>query len=92
LTVTTLTLDEKPAAPSLEHARSRKFWRDAGDPLLIPCVSKEGTIAVMAIGRQSKHEPPAAKDMALLSAVARTGRDFRAGERRTVPSTAYEGG
>ena len=36
----------------------------------MPCVSKEGTIAVMALGRKASAEPLSSEDMALLAAVA----------------------
>jgi hypothetical protein len=45
-------------------------WRDAGIHYFVPCVSKEGTIAVMALGRKPHFEPLSSEDMALLSAVA----------------------
>jgi two-component system, NtrC family, sensor kinase len=45
-------------------------WRDAGWHAFIPCVSKEVTIGVLAIGRRARHEPLSSEDMALLGAVA----------------------
>ncbi len=45
-------------------------WRDAGLQCFIPCVSKEVTIAVLAIGRRPRSEPLSSEDMALLGAVA----------------------
>jgi len=45
-------------------------WRDAGIHYFVPCVSKEGTIAVMALGRKPHLEPLSSEDMALLAAVA----------------------
>ncbi len=45
-------------------------WRDAGIHYFVPCVSKEGTIAVMALGRKPRFEPLSSEDMALLAAVA----------------------
>ena len=47
-----------------------EFWRDAGLYYFVPCVSKEGTIAVIALGRKDTGEPLNSEDMALLSAVA----------------------
>jgi PAS domain S-box-containing protein len=47
-----------------------EFWRDAGLYYFIPCVSKEGTIAVLALGRKSTGEPLNSEDMGLLGAVA----------------------
>src|SRR5204862_5869823 len=46
------------------------FWREAGIHYFVPCVSKEGTIAVMALGRKASNEPLSSEDMALLAAVA----------------------
>jgi PAS domain S-box-containing protein len=47
-----------------------EFWRAAGLSYFIPCVSNEGTIAVLAIGRKETGEPLNSEDTALLSAVA----------------------
>src|SRR4051812_18430960 len=47
-----------------------EFWRDAGLYYFVPCVAKEGTIAVLAVGRKDTGEPLNSEDMALLSAVA----------------------
>ena len=53
------------------HDRARSaFWRDTGIHYFVPCVSKEGTIAVMALGRKESGEPLNSEDMALLAAVA----------------------
>jgi len=74
----TLALDETLALRRLD-AREVEFWRDAGIHYFVPCVSKEGTIAVMALGRKLGEpklgrgvgaEPLSSEDMALLSAVA----------------------
>ncbi len=45
-------------------------WRDAGWHAFVPCVSKEVTIGVLAVGRRGRYEPLSSEDMALLSAVA----------------------
>jgi PAS domain S-box-containing protein len=45
-------------------------WRDAGLHYFVPCVSKEGTIAVMALGRRPSGEPLSSEDGALLAAIA----------------------
>ena len=45
------------------------FWRQHGVFYFLPCVSKEGTIAVMALGRRTNGEPLSSEDLALLSAV-----------------------
>ena len=65
----TLTLDDALAARRVD-ARDLEFWREFGIHYFIPCVSKEGTIAVMALGRKASAEPLSSEDMALLSAVA----------------------
>ena len=65
----TLTLDDPLALRRLD-VREVEFWRDAGIHYFVPCVSKEGTIAVMALGRKASAEPLSSEDMALLSAVA----------------------
>jgi two-component system NtrC family sensor kinase len=75
----TLVLDETPALRRLDP-REAEFWRGAGIHYFVPCVSKEGTIAVMALGRKpgppklgeggASAEPLSSEDMALLSAVA----------------------
>jgi two-component system NtrC family sensor kinase len=65
----TLALDEILALRRLD-VREIDFWRDAGIHYFVPCVSKEGTIATMALGRKASAEPLSSEDMALLSAVA----------------------
>ncbi|MEW5983935.1 MAG: ATP-binding protein [Acidobacteriota bacterium] len=47
-----------------------EFWRDHGIHYFIPCVSKQTTIAVLALGEKERHEPLSSEDMALLVAVA----------------------
>ena len=65
----TLTLDDALAARRVD-ARELEFWREYGIHYFVPCVSKEGTIAVMALGRKASAEPLSSEDMALLAAVA----------------------
>jgi two-component system, NtrC family, sensor kinase len=65
----TLVLDD-PLAQRRVDVRELEFWRDAGIHYFVPCVSKEGTIAVMALGRRPSAEPLSSEDMALLAAVA----------------------
>jgi two-component system NtrC family sensor kinase len=65
----TLALDEILALRRLDM-REVDFWRGAGIHYFVPCVSKDGTIAVMALGRKASTEPLSSEDMALLSAVA----------------------
>lgn len=45
-------------------------WKEVGVHYFVPCVAKEGTIAVMALGRRTSGEPLSSEDMALLAAVA----------------------
>ncbi|MBA2303896.1 MAG: PAS domain-containing protein [Acidobacteria bacterium] len=65
----TLTLDD-PLSQRRIDARELEFWREVGIHYLVPCVSKDGTIAVMALGRKASSEPLSSEDMALLAAVA----------------------
>ena len=65
----TLSLDE-PLTQRRIDARELEFWRELGIHYFVPCVSKEGTIAVMALGRKGTTEPLSSEDMALLAAVA----------------------
>ncbi len=65
----TLVLDD-PLAQRRLDTREVDTWRDAGVHYFVPCVSKEGTIAVMALGRKASNEPLSSEDMALLTAVA----------------------
>jgi two-component system NtrC family sensor kinase len=64
-----VALDD-PTAVGRFAAEEIEFWRDAGLYYFIPCVSKEGTIAVIALGRKVSGEPLSSEDMGLLSAVA----------------------
>jgi two-component system, NtrC family, sensor kinase len=45
-------------------------WRSAGWHAFVPCVAKEVTIGVLAVGRRARLEPLSSEDMALLGAVA----------------------
>jgi PAS domain S-box-containing protein len=47
-----------------------EFWRAHGVHDIIPCVSKQTGIAVLALGRKERGEPLSSEDMALLVAVA----------------------
>ena len=62
-------LDDMLAQRRLD-VRELDFWRAAGIHYFVPCVSKEGTIAVMALGRRVTADPLSSEDMALLAAVA----------------------
>ena len=65
----TVALDD-PIAAARFAAEDVEFWRDEGLYYFIPCVSNEGTIALLALGRKTSGEPLHSEDMALLSAVA----------------------
>jgi PAS domain S-box-containing protein len=65
----TLSLDDNLPLRRIEM-REVEYWRDTGIHYFVPCVSKEGTIAVMALGRKASAEPLSSEDMALLAAVA----------------------
>jgi PAS domain S-box-containing protein len=65
----TLSLDD-PLTQRRLNSRELDFWRELGIHYFVPCVSKEGTIAVMALGRKASTEPLSSEDMALLAAVA----------------------
>ncbi|MSO48817.1 MAG: PAS domain S-box protein [Acidobacteria bacterium] len=45
-------------------------WRLAGWHAFVPCVTKQATIGVLAVGRRARFEPLSSEDMALLGAVA----------------------
>jgi two-component system NtrC family sensor kinase len=64
-----IALDD-PMAVSRFAVEEIEFWRDAGLYYFVPCVAKEGTIAVLALGRKDTGEPLNSEDIALLSAVA----------------------
>jgi two-component system NtrC family sensor kinase len=64
-----ITLDDPHAHRRLDSADLER-WRAAGIHYFIPCVSKEGTIAVMVLGGKASAEPMSSEDMALLAAVA----------------------
>ena len=45
------------------------YWRLRGVHYFVPCVSKGGTIAVLALGQRGQGEPLSSEDLGLLSAV-----------------------
>ncbi len=61
---------DDPIAVGRYAAEEIEFWRDAGLYYFIPCVAKEGTIAVLALGRKGTAEPLNSEDIGLLAAVA----------------------
>jgi len=64
-----VTLDD-PTAVGRFAVEEIEFWRDAGLYYFVPCVAKDGTIAVLALGRKNTGEPLSSEDMALVAAVA----------------------
>jgi PAS domain S-box-containing protein len=64
-----VALDD-PTAVGRFAVEEIEFWRDAGLSYFVPCVAKEGTIAVLALGRKDTGEPLSSEDTGLLAAVA----------------------
>jgi two-component system, NtrC family, sensor kinase len=65
-----VALDD-PVAVGRFSAEEIEFWRDAGLYYFVPCVAKEGTIAVLALGRKNAGGGHlTSEDTALLAAVA----------------------
>jgi len=64
-----VALDD-PIASARFAAEEVEFWRDASLYYFVPCLAKEGAVAVLAVGRKETGEPLNSEDMALLSAVA----------------------
>ena len=65
----TVMLDE-PASARRHPEDEVAFWRNRGLHYFVPCVSEEGTIAVLALGGKPSGEPLSSEDVALLAAVA----------------------
>ena len=65
----TVMLDE-PASVRRHPDEEVDFWRTQGIHYFVPCVSEEGTIAVLALGAKTSGEPLSSEDVALLAAVA----------------------
>lgn len=65
----TVMLDE-PVSARRHPEEEVVFWRDQGIHYFVPCVSKEGTIGVLALGTKTNGAPLSSEDVALLSAVA----------------------
>jgi PAS domain S-box-containing protein len=64
-----VALDD-PVAVGRFTAEEIEFWRDAGLYYFVPCVAKEGTIAILALGRKQAGGHLTSEDTALLAAVA----------------------
>ena len=65
----TVLLDD-PASARRHPEAEVAFWQDEGIQYFVPCVSEEGTIAVLALGAKTSGEPLSSEDVALLTAVA----------------------
>ena len=63
-----VALDD-PMAVSRFAVEEIEFWRDAGLYYFIPCVTNEGTIAVLALGQRNSGESLSSEDMGLLETV-----------------------
>jgi PAS domain S-box-containing protein len=61
---------EDPSVARTVGSEETEFWREHEINCLVPCVSKEGTIAVLALGRKASGESLNSEDLALLMAVA----------------------
>ncbi len=61
---------DDPVTPRRVPAEEIARWREVGLHYFVPCVSQQGTIAVLALGRKAHGEPLSSEDMALLAAVA----------------------
>jgi PAS domain S-box-containing protein len=64
-----VALDD-PIASTRFPVEEIEYWRDSDLYYFIPCIAKEGTIAVLAVGRKDTGEPLNSEDMGLLGAVA----------------------
>ncbi|HNV02693.1 MAG TPA: ATP-binding protein [Vicinamibacterales bacterium] len=64
-----VALDD-PASARRAGAEDVEDWRGRGVHYVVPCVSKQTTVAVLALGRKERGEPLSSEDMALLLAVA----------------------
>jgi PAS domain S-box-containing protein len=64
-----VALDD-PIASTRFAVEEVEFWRDSGLYYFVPCIAKEGTMAVLAVGRKDTGEPLNSEDMSLLGAVA----------------------
>ena len=64
-----VALDD-PGASRRLPAEELAEWRDAGIHYFVPCMSKDGVIAVIALGQKGSGEPLSSEDIALVAAVA----------------------
>ena len=63
-----ISLDD-PTLHGAFPAEELAYWRLRGVHYFVPCVSKGGTIAVLALGQRGQGEPLSSEDMGLLAAV-----------------------
>ncbi len=63
-----ISLDD-PRLHGAFPAEELAYWRLRGVHYFVPCVSKGGTIAVLALGQRGQGEPLSSEDMGLLAAV-----------------------
>ena len=68
------------------RATRPRDWRDAGLYSFVPCVSKDATIAVLAVGRRPHGEPLNSEDMTLLARRRRRRRRRRSRTRGCTTS------
>jgi hypothetical protein len=61
---------EDPLAARRFSAREVGAWQERGVHCFVPCVSKSGTIAVLALGGKESGEPLSSEDLELVQAVA----------------------
>jgi len=64
-----VALDD-PAAVGRFSVEEIEYWRDTGLYYFVPCEAKQGTIAILAVGRKNTGEPLSSEDTGLLAAVA----------------------
>ncbi len=65
----TVSMDDPQAMRRLIRDEGEE-WRVAGWHAFVPCVTKQVTIGVLAVGRRARFEPLSSEDMTLLGAVA----------------------
>ncbi len=64
-----LSFDDPASAQRLALGEV-SHWREVGLHYFVPCVSTDGTMAVMALGLREGTEPLSSEDLALLNAIA----------------------
>ncbi|MBA2353501.1 MAG: PAS domain S-box protein [Acidobacteria bacterium] len=64
-----VSLDDPLTASRFAHEEVR-FWRDHGLQYFVPCLAKDGPIAVIGLGPRPSGEPLSSEDLTLVNAVA----------------------